>query len=345
MIAILILCHCQAQNLIRTGGSFACNIFVVGDKLTSSLIETPSIEYRKGTNLLWDMRNQQVIKRNIPCSYYLPTDSTLSEYTAKIQNSTSTYYKLVNHKIYRMGIDNHTTSLRYEIPEAIQTSNITLGDELNGQFSYKGIYADKDSILIFGDYSTEVYAKGTLLTPEENTLQNVLLQHTKKDIYYCINHNDTIRLTMFEDKWFAPGYRYPIIESRNLKDAKGNCIEDKTYYTPQKLQILNSYHSNKELTPLQNEKNEEYHTDINTNLFHLRQKSDKIELEYYNDKDQMVAYGIDTNDGIVIFQQAAQWHEKGLINKVIYLDLSKNSTYIFYIELRDKKLPYKFIAK
>lgn len=348
LIAITFLCYCQAQDLLKQDRSSTYNMFVAGDKLTSLLIETPTFEYKKGTNQVWDMRNLQVVKKNVPCSYYHPIDSTLREYTAKLQNSTSIYYKLENNKIYRMGLDNHTTSIKYDIPEPIQYANVAFDQYLNGHILGKGIYADKDSILLFGTYHTEVAAKGIILISEENTLQNVLLQHTKKDINYSLNHNDTISLSVVEDKWFAPDYRYPIIECRTVMDAKGKCLEEKTYYTPLNNQILGSIFGNKESILTQDmsqNQEQEDHLNINDKSLQLKQNSEKIELDFYNDKEQAVTYGIYTNEGMVVFQQSIQKLKKGLVNKVIHVNLRKNNTYIFKIEQEDHHQTYKFIAK
>lgn len=324
------------------------NMFVAGDKVWSSWIETPFFEYKEGTNQFWDMSNLEVIKKNIPSTYYHPQDSIWSEYTAKLQNSTSTYYELVDNKIYCKGFDNHTTSIKYDIPEAIQHVNVAFGQSLNGHYSGRGTYAAKDSFLIYGDYQTEIIAKGTLLTPEENNLNDVLLQHTKRELDYYDFHNAPIHLTMIENKWFVPNYRYPIIENRKLLDATGKCLEDNTYYTPLNKQKLYSDIVNEKgiSTPnlTQNENKEDF-INISCNNINLKQNSDKIELEFYNDKEQKVTFGIYTNEGIVIFHQPAQWFKKGLIKQEINLHLLMNKAYIFIIEQGEQKHSYKFIAK
>lgn len=337
---------CPAQVPEIQDCANTCNMYLVGDKISHVTMNNPTFVYKQGTEQLWDMRNMQVNKV-IKTTYYTPSDSTLRNYTAKLENSTSRYYKLIANKILYFGLDNHTTTLRYNNPEYIQYGKVSFGQQLDGHFVGNGVYAEKDSFQIWGDYHTEVKAKGTLLTPDGDTWENILLQHTNRNLIIQKNSNDSICLYIIENKWFVPYYRYPIIVNKQIRNKTRNSIQEETYYTP----YLKESYSSPMNAKLQESNNDNY-TEEEKQVYNISKKDllinqgeGMLEIIFYNNKEQKISYGIYTNEGITIYYQNERLTKKGFISKNIKAKLQKNRIYLFTVTKGENKQTYKFKAK
>jgi hypothetical protein len=122
-----------------------------------------------------------------------------------------------------------------------------IGDSVEGYFHGRGTYCNRIALRNYGHYHTKVVKQGSMILPEGDTLRNVLLVHTERiegeqyhpDIYHdslCVYTIDSVmtRLqtdstlaTIHIDRWYAPGYRYPILKKRQeCEDSTENSAEE-----------------------------------------------------------------------------------------------------------------------
>lgn len=342
-----------AQKLDGESCSFSNNAFVVGDKLVSKIIEYPLVEKKNAGEELWDLKRISVVKYKVPCTYYAPSDSVFPYSVAKLQNSTSTYYTYSDDTILKNAFHNHTIYVNYEVPEAIQYTNVCYGQKLSGVFSGKGIYAEKDSFLLFGTYNTEVNGKGILITLEGDSLRNVLLQHTKRNIYCVFCDRDTVQLEEVERKWFVPACRYPVLETILVKNAVSNqIIESKAYYTfADSLENLIYVQDEKlqkklELSRFHNR------TGKQSNSIHISNSLQKasfcdgiLNVELYNNVEQQISYGVYMGNGMVVYYQPAKTYSKGLQRIEVNLGQNLRGVCIFRFTMDKTVQEFKFILK
>ena len=133
---------------------------------------------------------------------------------------------------------------------------MTVGDSVQGIFHGRGTYGDKMAMRQYGRYKTKAVSIGTLVLPDNESLRNVLHVHTEKTIssqYYPINQldslppytTDSVKMYMQKDssithatidRWYAPGYRYPIIEKRQVAQGSDIPLLKQVLYYPSEQQ-------------------------------------------------------------------------------------------------------------
>ena len=121
------------------------------------------------------------------------------------------------------------------------------GDSIAGQFSGHGVYCEQIPMQRYGTYITKTDSIGKIVLPNGKEIRGVIRVHTERLINQ--NYGDKLvdRTELQEDvyRWFADGYRYPILEAFvNTKDKK--VIEQFLFYNdPEGQELLASNDVNK----------------------------------------------------------------------------------------------------
>ena len=160
--------------------------------------------------------------------------------------------------------------LKYDMPERWLSFPMATSCQLNGYFSSTGHYCHRIALRKFGNYQTCWTGVDKLLLESGDTLKNLSRLQTKRDFAIQTFPIDTLGKSLpayttdsvfqhlasatqrFEElvvRWYAKGYRYPVLETYALykKNAKGSPLQSYTSYVSPDSQELLSDSENERL--------------------------------------------------------------------------------------------------
>lgn len=186
------------------------------------------------------------------------------------------------------GLTTPNSEIFFDEPMAKMRYPFTYGDYEEGTFSGAGLYYGQISTDIYGTYTIEADGYGTLLLPNDVTLNNTLrikTTHHTTEIAPC----DITEFFNTKYLWYSPEHRYPImvvIETEKIN--KGESTTSVTgYYNEQALQAStvesNINFANFEVRVYPNPTSEEINISYN-----LPEKN-KVALELYDITGMKVA--------------------------------------------------------
>ncbi len=227
-----LLVYAQTNNTSRY-------LFKPGDKLHRQRIESFSVG-EKGNDIVWDYSNIKTNDTDYIIEYTL--DCERDGVIAQIINNTRYYYKQDSVSISNVGYENNNITAEYDRAETILPLPLEYAKKVSGVFHGICMYCENLMMRQFGTYNVEIDGKGTLLLPNGKTLNNVYRIHSVKEICNTIYEDihtkkellelidsihrfteDSITILVSDlcnnpkhtetYKWYAEGYRYPIIEA------------------------------------------------------------------------------------------------------------------------------------
>ena len=233
-----------AQRVLQT----STNAYLDADRLVKQQIEYPEKICRGNCH---DMSNIEVLNKKYMVRYRVKNDSFPNRLSC-IENGTQYHYDLCNDSIFIGGYQNRMTQVEYDQAETYLKLPIALGDSLTGYFHGRGTYGGKLALRNYGWYKTKAEALERIVVAEGDTLDNVLRLHTERKIssqYYPIEladsllpfkedsvkeylRKDTAVIKTTIDRWYAPGYRYPILETRKTEESRNVPLLTQTLYFP-----------------------------------------------------------------------------------------------------------------
>lgn len=230
IISLLLLAYqsLSAQHILN----HEANAPHVGDRLKPLYVELSKASFDEEQHL-WDFSHMQSLEKNSRQRYITLGDST-GRRTACIEDGLRTYYKIKGDSLLITGRENSLTKIAYDEPELFLRFPMQLGDSVAGFFHGRGTYCNRVALCNYGYYHTKVMEQGSLILPEGDTLRHVLLVQTERitgeRCYPDFYHDslsvyptdsvlprllaDSVLTTAHVERWYAPGYRYPILERR-----------------------------------------------------------------------------------------------------------------------------------
>lgn len=232
-ILLLLFIYNSLFSFSQSALNYTTNSFRNGDQLIKYQI--PYCDPGSaGENLLWDFSNLSIPDKEYNVHFNLYDKDTLSI----IKTEHKTMYHYINNKdtLYINGYENQTTSMRYIRNDVQMFYPLKYNNRLISYFQGKGKYCDQLKLYTLGRTEISADAWGTLILPGNDTLENVLRVKTVKlmseisipnAVDAIINYKDTllanekIEFMLANDSlvrlnenysWYAPGYRYPILE-------------------------------------------------------------------------------------------------------------------------------------
>lgn len=204
----------------------------------------PDMEAGEGT--LWDMRDVPTDGSRHRLSYTsVHGDSSI---IAGIENNTRHYYHYSGDTLLLSGWENNLTKVFYDRPEAHLLLPLSYGRQYEGLFHGGMVYCERLYSRVFGSCQVSVDGTGSMLLPSGDTLRYVHRVHVRKttaehhfpamkteaELREYIDSvapytTDSIITRMLTDsnlieidtyRWYAAGYRYPILETVS-KSARG----------------------------------------------------------------------------------------------------------------------------
>lgn len=224
----------------------AQNEYRIEDNLHTQQVSYMSFEQLKGQGLVWNMNDCKVLNADYSVKFVANRDSFFHAPLSRLEAGTNYRYDIHDNTMFLKGFKNKTTRIKYDIPIATMRLPLVYNDELQGVYSGKGEDFMEHCVRIFGNYHTKVCGKGTLVTLDGDTLPNTLLLHSQRTISSTFSSlqeqlsqygtldsipslspdsipeivkNDSDKLIMDTYSWFAPGYRYAVLETVKIYQA------------------------------------------------------------------------------------------------------------------------------
>lgn len=206
----------------------------------------------------WDFSNLESVTPKYTVWHVDKEDSLLQ--TLVIERGTRYTYCMKGDSLLISGYRSRLSEICYDEQEAYLLFPMTVGDSIQGIFHGRGTYGDKMAMRHYGDYKTKADAIGTILLPDNDSIQNVLKVHTDRTIaskYYPItlldslapytadsvimlSKKDTVIIRASIDRWYAPGYRYPVLERRKIMIDNKDTEVSQTLYYPKEQQEMDN---------------------------------------------------------------------------------------------------------
>ena len=244
------------------------NKYRQNDRLTGLRVSCPAF-IGTGCGVTWDI--SQSIESPVSEDYiveYTDVGKDAVELTACLEQDTRYLYRTQGDSLLICGFENHTTLVSYDQPEAYLRFPLHYGDSIEGYFHGLGKYCDRLGMRHYGRYKTKADATGVVVLAEGDTLRNVIRLHTERtmaaemmpiellDSLGAYTHDsidlhiaaDTALVRMDIYRWYAEGYRYPVLETRVRRDGSGEQVlaEAAYYYPPSALASISYDPGNEE---------------------------------------------------------------------------------------------------
>ena len=316
---------------------------------------------RSGENVLWNLSNIDIDTANVEISHVY-CNSTKDTIECN-ENNTTYRYLYRNNSLWLIGLENRLTKIDYDECEEYQTIPVVYGDSISGYYHGRGSYCDKITLRSFGHYKTIADAKGILILPTGDTIQNVTRLYTKRQIYTkffptdsLINkefkslNNDSLPLLIAKQKnpqvmdiyrWYAKDSKYPILETYALYN-ENTLIGKVAYYISQ--DTMSTSGNLLENNQKHKTRKEQYLVQEESNVcYNISQETTNIiKLDYSISTNSIVSYGLYTVDGKTIFFQPSQYVNKGISSQQINIPIkNKKGVYVFVITVNNKRYTSK----
>lgn len=221
--------HAIAQNQYRPG-----------DDLHVQQIAYKSFDAMRGSGLVWSMGDNEVTNDHYQVNFLNNKDESVNANIAKTEHGTCYFFNQKEDSMLLQGYYNQQTHIRFQDPELYLHLPILLGDSLSGSFYGQGDEVSGNFVRVFGHYSTAVIGEGTLVTPDNDSLPYTKLVHTVRNMSIMLDNKDSLlgvygtedkipalskafmdsvfqadnaKLQLDIYRWYAPGYRYAILET------------------------------------------------------------------------------------------------------------------------------------
>ena len=208
------------------------------------------------TKGVWSLEEAELSEESYNAEYSTETDTLMA-----VERGSRTYYREARVGMDVIGTENYMELMSYDMPETWLKFPMQVGDSVSGYFNASGSYCDRFFMRRYGTYMTKADALGKLVLPQGDTLRNVIRLHTERYVGTIIVPIDTMqyRIPAFtvdsivrhlspdtakvredEYRWYAEGYRYPILEAKTTSYCD-SMMTAEMYYCPPEMQRTLAY--------------------------------------------------------------------------------------------------------
>ena len=242
--------------LAQAGGAGTEHGLRAGDELSREVVAFDG-NGTNGRNVVWDLQEMEVIDNGYKTRY--GGAETVPWLVASYEGLTGHQYLANEDGAYLLARRTTTSQMAYDIPEQVQRFSMHYGDSIMGIYGGTGSYGDKLFVREYGNYVTRMDATGNIILPDGDTLRHVSRQTTDRWVYADIALADSLQMVygdsipvytedsiryniatdvpmqrVREERWYAAGYRYPILETIECRNATDDQLVSKAtlYYPP-----------------------------------------------------------------------------------------------------------------
>ena len=242
--------------LAQAGGAGTEHGLRAGDELSREVVAFDG-NGTNGRNVVWDLQEIEVINNGYKTRYGCVEAAPWL--VASYEGLTGHQYLVNEDGAYLLARRTTTSQMAYDIPEQVQRFSMHYGDSIMGIYGGTGSYGDKLFVREYGNYVTRMDATGNIILPDGDTLRHVSRQTTDRWVYADIALADSLQMVygdsipvytedsiryniatdvpmqrVREERWYAAGYRYPILETIECRNATDDQLVSKAtlYYPP-----------------------------------------------------------------------------------------------------------------
>ena len=211
---------------------------------------------------VWSLEDAELSEESYNAEYSTETDTLMA-----VERGDRTYYSQDRSTVDIIGSENFMELMSYDMPETWLRFPMQVGDSVCGYFNGSGPYCERFFMRRFGTYKTKADVAGTLVLPKGDSLRNVIRLHTERyvgtitvpidtmekkipafTVDSIISHlvPDTAKVREDIYRWYAEGYRYPILEAKSLSYCD-SLLTEEMYYCPPEMQRMLAYDEENEL--------------------------------------------------------------------------------------------------
>jgi len=239
----------------QTGDLGTKHGFRAGDELNRQVVSTSSA-MTSGKDVVWDLQELELLENDYKTRY--AGAETAPWLVAGYEKLTGHQYLSNEDGVYLLARCSTTSQMTYDIPEQVQCFSMHYGDSIMGIYGGTGSYGDKLFVREYGSYHTKMDATGCIILPDGDTLRHVSRVVTDRLVYAEVALSDSMQMVygdsipvytedsirchiatdvpmqrVREERWYAAGYRYPILERVVCRAASdGNIISRSVLYYP-----------------------------------------------------------------------------------------------------------------
>ena len=205
---------------------------------------------------VWNLEEAKFSEETYSAEYSTETDTLMA-----VERNNRTYFSRDRGAVSIIGSENFMELMSYDMPETWLQFPMQVGDSVAGFFNASGPYCERFFMRRYGTYKTKADVLGKLVLPQGDTLRNVIRLHTERyvgtitvpidtmlsripafTVDSIISHlaPDTAKVREDEYRWYAEGYRYPILEAKTLSYCD-SMLTAEMYYCPPEMQRTLAY--------------------------------------------------------------------------------------------------------
>jgi hypothetical protein len=267
IISILLVIHyspLSAQTL--TSSASTPHSGGVLKKQQIEYVNTGNGDYNK----TWDLSGIEVVnpRHRVRVLTKRDTADVAVDTIMTVENRQRRYMLLRQDSLLTTGMENALSKVSFEQPELSLTFPFSYGDSTASVFYGTASWCEHSYSRVYGESRVKADAKGTLITPDGDTLRQVLRIHTRRiigsqtfpvgtepDMKSLLSKSsrfttDDARTNLSRDiaetnvttedifQFFVTGYRYPVIETRRALSPDGKVSEEAYYCPPSEQELL-----------------------------------------------------------------------------------------------------------
>ena len=206
------------------------------DEVKKQQVEYAAVD-STGQNMVWDLSEVVLPKWTLTADY--TAEDSRKGVVIGTERGTRNYYRSEPAALMLTGFENNLLKVEYDQPELLLRMPLVYGDRYEGQFHGTSAYCEKVFSRTFGTYRVEVDGTGSMVLPLGDTLRHVSRVHSTKltsarffpevqrkrmlkavvdSIKFPVDSirqgiaMDTLVIETDTYRWYAAGYRYPVLE-------------------------------------------------------------------------------------------------------------------------------------
>ena len=250
-ILILLFAVCittSGQQINQTNNRYRGN-----DVLEKKLVKVQGFDLNSKRGV-WSLEEAKLSEETYNAEYSTETDTLMA-----VERNNRTYFSQDRGAVSIIGSENFMEMMSYDMPETWLQFPMQVGDSVAGYFNASGPYCERFFMRRYGTYKTKADALGKLVLPQGDTLRNVIRLHTERyvgtitvpidtmlsripafTVDSIVQHlaPDTAKVREDEYRWYAEGYRYPILEAKTLSYCDSMLTAEMYYYPPEMQRTL-----------------------------------------------------------------------------------------------------------
>ena len=328
LLALLGASSLLAENSITRD----LNFYRAGDQITKQQVEFVD-PGDPGQNVVWNFSRLKTVNEKYNLWYLRKTRKDPAHMVC-LEHRTSYRYELKGDTLWMMGYDNSTTKMCFIEFEMQLRYPFQYGDSLYSAFSGTGKYCQKVDLVAKGETFVKADASGTLITPTNDTLYNVL--RVKRLRHYTEIGVGSTHLQLESYSWYARGYRYPVFETVKSNVLQGDSTMENfstAFYYP--IKDLQALAEDPENEALRNEDPETEDIILNCKTY-PNPIDNNLTIRYELSREARVAYKVCNLSGLPVASLSARTLPAGNQQQSISMSGCTPGDYVLHITVNNK---------